>query len=253
MEFRLIQRLSTAVGLCSRRLDHKLCLSRSLKDTGKKPPTRIEPPTLTESEGALRQSLLARATLAETAGGKINILDAKRDLILRKRQAIAEAAAQKAAEQAAPPPLVDPSLPSVQKSKETPLLEVLRERLRLGPMPVSEYIGLALSHPKHGYYTTRSVFGPSGDFITAPEISQVLAAPWLKLLEVLRKQMRQEQPIRSWPKTRLPHHRPRISIPSICQPLLRALHPLPSVSTTAASRPPPHSSTCGTRACARPS
>ncbi len=175
----MISRVRTVVGLCSRRLDQKQWLCRSLKDTGKKPPTRIEPPTLTDAEGALRQSLLARATLAETAGGKMNILDAKRDLILRKRQAIAEAAAQKAAEQAAPA-VVDPSLPTVQKSKETPLLEVLRERLRLGPMPVSEYIGLALSHPKHGYYTTRSVFGPSGDFITAPEISQVLATPWLE-------------------------------------------------------------------------
>ncbi len=112
----------------------------------------------------------------------MSIVDAKRDLILHKRQAIAEAAARKATEQAAtaaPSAEVDPNLPTVQKSKETPLLEVLRERLRLGPMPVSEYVGLALSHPKHGYYTTRSVFGPSGDFVTAPEISQVLAAPCL--------------------------------------------------------------------------
>jgi len=28
-------------------------------------------------------------------------------------------------------------------------------------------------HPKHGYYTTRNPFGAAGDFITAPEISQM--------------------------------------------------------------------------------
>jgi hypothetical protein len=153
-------------------------MSSSLKDNGKKIPTKVESPTLTSADSALRQSLLARATLAETAGGKINLIDAKRDLILQKRQAIADAAAKKAAA-AVPPVEVDPSLPAVQKSKETPLLEILRERLRLGPMPVSEYVGLALSHPKYGYYTTRSVFGPNGDFVTAPEISQVLAGPQL--------------------------------------------------------------------------
>lgn len=28
----------------------------------------------------------------------------------------------------------------------------------------------ALTHPEHGYYTTRKVFGPDGDFVTAPEV-----------------------------------------------------------------------------------
>lgn len=32
---------------------------------------------------------------------------------------------------------------------------------------------LALSHPKYGYYITRDPFGTEGDFITAPEISQL--------------------------------------------------------------------------------
>ena len=30
-----------------------------------------------------------------------------------------------------------------------------------------------LLHPDHGYYTTREAFGRAGDFITAPEISQM--------------------------------------------------------------------------------
>lgn len=42
-----------------------------------------------------------------------------------------------------------------------------------GPMPVSRYMQLALGHPRHGYYITRDPFGAAGDFVTAPEISQV--------------------------------------------------------------------------------
>ena len=42
-----------------------------------------------------------------------------------------------------------------------------------GPIPVSRYMALALGHPKHGYYMTRDPFGASGDFITAPEVSQM--------------------------------------------------------------------------------
>ncbi|OYZ71634.1 MAG: methyltransferase, partial [Rhizobiales bacterium 24-66-13] len=32
---------------------------------------------------------------------------------------------------------------------------------------------LCLGHPRHGYYMTRDPFGAAGDFITAPEISQM--------------------------------------------------------------------------------
>ncbi|MEW6634387.1 MAG: class I SAM-dependent methyltransferase [Pseudomonadota bacterium] len=52
----------------------------------------------------------------------------------------------------------------------------------VGPIPVSEYIALCLFDPEQGYYTTREPFGPAGDFITAPEISQMfgeLVAVWL--------------------------------------------------------------------------
>jgi SAM-dependent MidA family methyltransferase len=42
-----------------------------------------------------------------------------------------------------------------------------------GPMPVSEFFDLCLTHPVHGYYTTRDPFGAAGDFTTAPEISQM--------------------------------------------------------------------------------
>jgi len=42
-----------------------------------------------------------------------------------------------------------------------------------GPMPVSRYMELCLSHPEYGYYVTHDPFGREGDFITAPEISQM--------------------------------------------------------------------------------
>ena len=51
-----------------------------------------------------------------------------------------------------------------------------------GPMPVSQYMALCLFDPEHGYYTTREPIGAAGDFITAPEISQMfgeLVAVWL--------------------------------------------------------------------------
>jgi NADH dehydrogenase [ubiquinone] 1 alpha subcomplex assembly factor 7 len=56
-----------------------------------------------------------------------------------------------------------------------------------GPMRLDDYMSMCLLHPQHGYYTTRTPFGAQGDFITAPEISQMfgeliglaLAQAWL--------------------------------------------------------------------------
>jgi NADH dehydrogenase [ubiquinone] 1 alpha subcomplex assembly factor 7 len=42
-----------------------------------------------------------------------------------------------------------------------------------GPLSVARYMELCLSHPTHGYYMTRDPFGARGDFVTAPEISQM--------------------------------------------------------------------------------
>ena len=42
-----------------------------------------------------------------------------------------------------------------------------------GPMPVWRYMELCLTHPKHGYYVSRDPLGREGDFITAPEVSQM--------------------------------------------------------------------------------
>ena len=42
-----------------------------------------------------------------------------------------------------------------------------------GPISVERYMELALAHPEFGYYMNRDPFGASGDFTTAPEISQM--------------------------------------------------------------------------------
>jgi NADH dehydrogenase [ubiquinone] 1 alpha subcomplex assembly factor 7 len=42
-----------------------------------------------------------------------------------------------------------------------------------GPMSVAQFMTLALLDPKEGYYATRDPFGAGGDFITAPEVSQM--------------------------------------------------------------------------------
>jgi SAM-dependent MidA family methyltransferase len=56
----------------------------------------------------------------------------------------------------------------------SPLEIEIRRRIKLaGPMPVRQFMTLCLTHPQHGYYMTRDPLGRSGDFITAPEISQV--------------------------------------------------------------------------------
>jgi len=42
-----------------------------------------------------------------------------------------------------------------------------------GPITIARYMALALGHADHGYYTTRDPLGVDGDFVTAPEISQM--------------------------------------------------------------------------------
>lgn len=42
-----------------------------------------------------------------------------------------------------------------------------------GPVPVAEFVRRALYDPEGGYYSAREPFGAAGDFVTAPEISQM--------------------------------------------------------------------------------
>ena len=42
-----------------------------------------------------------------------------------------------------------------------------------GPIDVAAFMDQALAHPEHGYYRTRDPLGRAGDFVTAPEVSQM--------------------------------------------------------------------------------
>lgn len=42
-----------------------------------------------------------------------------------------------------------------------------------GPITLADYMSECLLHPSYGYYQTHDPFGQDGDFITAPEISQM--------------------------------------------------------------------------------
>jgi NADH dehydrogenase [ubiquinone] 1 alpha subcomplex assembly factor 7 len=56
----------------------------------------------------------------------------------------------------------------------TALLEEIKALIaRDGPITIERYMALALAHPDFGYYMSRDPFGASGDFTTAPEISQM--------------------------------------------------------------------------------
>jgi len=54
------------------------------------------------------------------------------------------------------------------------LLPILQAEINdKGPLSVARYMELALGHEHHGYYQKQDPFGAQGDFITAPEISQM--------------------------------------------------------------------------------
>lgn len=64
------------------------------------------------------------------------------------------------------------------KDDRPPLTGLSRELEQMivlnGPITVPEYMIYALQHPKYGYYMRQDdKIGRGGDFITAPEISQV--------------------------------------------------------------------------------
>lgn len=56
----------------------------------------------------------------------------------------------------------------------TPLAQKIINIIRqTGPISVADYFALCLADPEFGYYRTREPFGRAGDFVTAPEVSQL--------------------------------------------------------------------------------
>ncbi len=56
----------------------------------------------------------------------------------------------------------------------TPLKTIIKAEIaETGPITVARYMDLCLAHPEHGYYRSRNPLGAAGDFVTAPEVSQM--------------------------------------------------------------------------------
>jgi len=51
--------------------------------------------------------------------------------------------------------------------------QLIRRISRGGPISLAEFMAAALTHPQTGYYMSGDPFGAAGDFVTAPEISQM--------------------------------------------------------------------------------
>ena len=108
-----------------------------------------------------------------------------RNLILRRT--ITSNAILKRAKSTSRPP--DDSTNIDQKVSQSPMSfeKELKSRIKLhGPMNISQFMLEVLSNPRKGYYTTKeNVLGASGDFVTAPEISQMFGeciAIWMVIL-----------------------------------------------------------------------
>ncbi|WP_020591103.1 class I SAM-dependent methyltransferase [Kiloniella laminariae] len=60
------------------------------------------------------------------------------------------------------------------RKESSPAFARIANRIRLeGAITVADYMAEVLISPKHGYYMAGEPFGTKGDFITAPEISQM--------------------------------------------------------------------------------
>ena len=63
---------------------------------------------------------------------------------------------------------------NAQSGAMTPLGRTLAARIeRFGPLTLAEYMAAALTDPEGGYYMSGDPFGAGGDFVTAPEVSQM--------------------------------------------------------------------------------
>ena len=81
--------------------------------------------------------------------------------------------------------------------KSTLLSVRLKERIaRNGPMSVADYMEACLADKEAGYYPSRQPIGGEGDFITAPEVSQIFGE--LLGLWAVAAWRSMDEPWRSW-------------------------------------------------------
>jgi SAM-dependent MidA family methyltransferase len=63
---------------------------------------------------------------------------------------------------------------NAEPDKPRSLSDLINLQIRAdGPMSIATYMALCLTHPRKGYYKKADPLGAKGDFITAPEISQM--------------------------------------------------------------------------------
>lgn len=63
---------------------------------------------------------------------------------------------------------------AVDAQMTTPLAHKIARLIEeTGPISIADYFAICLADPEHGYYRAREPFGRAGDFVTAPEISQL--------------------------------------------------------------------------------
>lgn len=87
--------------------------------------------------------------------------------------------------------------PEPDARRPTPLAEALAARIRReGPVSVADYMDVCLHDPLHGYYRGKRAIGRAGDFVTAPEISQVFGELIGLWCAVTWQQMGAQRPLR---------------------------------------------------------
>jgi len=107
-------------------------------------PEKVEGEEIDSMDQVLRNRLLAQATLRETAKGPTEIVEATRvalkDKAMREQAQTLGDGDSCGAEQR-------PEVVAVEKERKTQLVDELKEKMKLGPIPVSEYMSTVLSHP----------------------------------------------------------------------------------------------------------
>ncbi|MBL0371963.1 class I SAM-dependent methyltransferase [Rhizobium sp. KVB221] len=80
----------------------------------------------------------------------------------------------------------------------TPLADKIKAIIRQnGPISITDYFALCLADPEYGYYKTREPFGRRGDFITAPEVSQLFGEMiGVFLVQAWQKHLKPQRAIR---------------------------------------------------------
>jgi NADH dehydrogenase [ubiquinone] 1 alpha subcomplex assembly factor 7 len=77
------------------------------------------------------------------------------------------------------------------------LEERLKRRIRaFGPITLADYMTAALTDPEEGYYRRRDPLGAGGDFVTAPEVSQMFGELIGAWASVAWEQMGRPDPVR---------------------------------------------------------